>query len=173
MKSNPPMFDPGDWPIAWMARAERQHARNATALLVPLGLHHREFRLLAFLAQVDGLSIGELAERAVLERPTVSKMVDRLVIEGWVTRGEHAQDRRRSPLALTAAGHAKFAAAVPVVEGLLRRYQQDMAPDAHGHFLHELKDFCQRVHEARTTGSDGADSSDLTDPHDLPGRRYP
>ena len=143
------MFNPSDWPIAWMARAERQHARNATQLLAPLGLHHREFRLLAMLAHADGLSVGELADRAVLERPTVSKMVDRLQLEGLVERGAHPQDRRRSPLRLTPAGRAKFDAAVPIVEDLFHRYQAGVPAPAQAQFIHALEAFYHRVHRAR------------------------
>jgi DNA-binding MarR family transcriptional regulator len=143
------MFNPADWPIAWMARAERQHARNATTLLAPLGLHHREFRLMAILANSQGLTVGELAEQAVLERPTVSKMVDRLAAEGWVTRVDHPLDRRRSPLALTAKGQSRLEAAIPIVEELFSRYQRDVTPEAQKRFVREVQDFYLRVHAAR------------------------
>ena len=142
-------FDPSDWPIAWMARAERQHARNATILLAPLGMHHREFRLLALLAKADSLPISELADMAVLERPTVSKMIDRLQAEGWVERGEHACDRRYSPLYLTKVGRIKVDAAAPIVESLLREYQSGMSPTERDRFMAVLKEFYQRVQAAR------------------------
>lgn len=143
------MFNPADWPIAWMARAERQHARNATTLLAPLGLHHREFRLMAILANSRGLTVGELAELAVLERPTVSKMVDRLAAEGWVLRVDHPLDRRRTPLALTAEGQARLEAAIPIVETLFSRYQRDVPLEEQKRFVREVQDFYLRVHAAR------------------------
>jgi MarR family transcriptional regulator, organic hydroperoxide resistance regulator len=138
-------FDPARWPIAWMARAERQHARNATALLAPLGLHHREFRLLAFLGEDQAISIGELAERSVLERTTLSKMVDRLEAEGWVERVASAGDRRRLPVRLTPAGRAKLEQATPVIEALFQRYQAGRPADEMARFSAELQDFYQRV----------------------------
>ncbi len=147
-------FDPGDWPIVWMARAERQHARNASMLLAPLGMHHREFRLLSLLAKVDAMPISELAEMAVLERPTVSKMIDRLQAECWVERGEHAYDRRSSPLTLTKIGRAKVDAAIPIVEGLLREYQNGMSPTERDHFMAILKEFYLRVQHARSSPFD-------------------
>ncbi len=142
---SPAVFRPDEWPIAWMARIERQHTRNSNAVLAPLGLHHREFRVLAFLGSKPDVSVGELAELAVLERPTVSKMVDRLVEEGWVERGTHAQDARRAPLQLTEAGRAKLNAAGPLVESLFRRYQAGMQPEQTRRFVHELKSFFQAV----------------------------
>ena len=99
------------------------------------------------------MPISELAEMAVLERPTVSKMIDRLQAEGWVERVEHAYDRRSSPLALTAIGRAKVDAAAPIVEGLLREYQHGMSPTERDHFMAVLKAFYQRVQQARTIPS--------------------
>lgn len=144
-----PIFDPSQWPIAWMARAERQHARNATLALTPLGLHHREFRLLAFLSGSEGLTVGELAELAVLERPTVSKMLDRLQAQGWVVRQADAADRRRSELHLTDSGQALLAMATPVVEALFRRYQEGQDTQAHAEFVAAVKAFFERVRDAQ------------------------
>jgi DNA-binding MarR family transcriptional regulator len=138
-------FDPARWPIAWMARAERQHARNATALLAPLGLHHREFRLLAFLGDGKAVGIGELAERAVLERTTLSKLFDRLEAEGWVERVASAGDRRRLPVRLTPSGRAKLEQATPIVEALFQRYQAGRPADEIARFSAELQDFYHRV----------------------------
>ncbi len=143
--SGAPIFDPSDWPIAWMARAERLHARNATALLQRHGIHHREFRLLAFLASGGPCSVVELAEMAVLERPTVSKMLDRLEREGWVRRTDAADDARRWRLVLTPAGRAKFAAAAPLVRGLFESYQKDVPLRERHRFVREVRDFYRRV----------------------------
>jgi DNA-binding MarR family transcriptional regulator len=142
-------FDPFEWPIAWMALAERQHARNATALLAPLGLHHREFRLLAFLGRQDGLSVGELAEAAVLERSTVSKMLDRLEAEGWVERHGHPDDARRATLGLTAEGQSRLHAARPIVQSLFQRYQAGTTPAEHEGFMQALRQYFERVQAAR------------------------
>lgn len=138
-------FDPSDWPIAWMARAERLHARNATALLQPHGIHHREFRLLAFLASGGPCSVVELAEMAVLERPTVSKMLDRLEREGWVRRTDVADDARRWRLMLTPAGRAKFATTAPLVRSLFERYQKGVLLRDQRRFVREVRDFYRRV----------------------------
>lgn len=144
-----PIFDPSQWPIAWMARAERQHARNATLALTPLGLHHREFRLLAFLSGSEGLTVGELADLAVLERPTVSKMLDRLQAQGWVVRQPDAADRRRSELHLTESGQALLQEATPRVQALLHRYQEGLDAQAQVEFVAAVKAFFERVRDAQ------------------------
>ncbi len=152
-------FDPAHWPIAWMARAERQHARNATALLASHGLHHREFRLLALLGVNPSCSINHLAELAVLERPAVSKMLDRLQAEGWVRRVDDPVDRRRWTLTLTASGQRKLKRATPVVEGLLQRYQAGMSAQAQAEFLQTVCDFFRRVQQAASAASANAPPS--------------
>lgn len=141
-------FNPEVWPIAWMARAERQHARNSSALLKPLGLHHREFRLLAFLGRNPGIGIGELAEEAVLERPTVSKMVERLEAQGLLARGSPDGDRRRAPLTLTPEGARLLRKASAIVDGLLREYSRGMATTQYQQFFATVIDFYRRVREA-------------------------
>jgi DNA-binding MarR family transcriptional regulator len=112
-------------------------------------MHHREFRLMAILANSHGLTIGELAEQSVLERPTVSKMVDRLAAEGWVRRDEHPLDRRRSPLVLTQEGQSRLDAAIPIVEALFARYQQGVPDLEQQDFVQRVRSFYQRVHAAR------------------------
>jgi MarR family transcriptional regulator, organic hydroperoxide resistance regulator len=155
----PAPFQPDEWPIAWMARIERQHARNSTAALAHLGIHHREFRVMAFLGNSPGVSVGELAELAVLERPTVSKMVDRLAAEGWVERGTSAQDGRRAPLTLTPSGRDILNAAGPIIENLFRRYQVGMGPEQTRRFVGELQWFFQAVQNP-LGNSEAADSGE-------------
>lgn len=157
-------FNPEDWPIAWMARAERQHARNSTELLKPLGLHHREFRVLTFLARNPGASIGTLADVAVLERPTMSKMVDRLEAAGLVARGEHDTDGRRAPLSLTAEGQSLLQDAAPIVNGLFEQYCAHLTADERRRFVQMMREFFEAVRRAepRKTRSPGGDAPRAT-----------
>lgn len=164
-------FNPDAWPIAWMARAERQHARNSTALLKPLGLHHREFRVLAIIGRKPGVSVGAVADAAVLERPTLSKLLDRLEASGLIARGEHASDRRRAPLFLTEAGRDRVRAATPLVEGLFRRYGLHMTADQHRQFIGQVRDFFESVRDAEPGRRRAEKSRTGSDPADRPGER--
>ena len=159
----PEAFDPELWPIAWMARAERQHARNSSALLKPLGLQHREFRLLAFLGRNPGVCVGRLAEVSVLERTTLSKMLDRLEAQGLVQRGASEADRRRAPLALTPAGCELLQAATPLVEGLFHAYRAHMDAVEHRRFVAALRRFFEGVCAAAPDSADSADAPDAQD----------
>ena len=52
------------------------------------------------------LSNGALARRERVSTPTMTRLVDALARDGYVTRTEHAEDRRQTRLSPTAAGRA-------------------------------------------------------------------
>ena len=70
-----------------------------------------QFRALLFLNRNPGASLSTVAGHLGLTLPTVSKMVDRMVADRWVTRGDSTTDRRRITLVLTAQGQRLLATA--------------------------------------------------------------
>lgn len=69
------------------------------------------------------LRIKELAGRTVLTRSRVSKLVDELVDQGLVERGDDPADRRRSVVAITAAGRRALKKGAPVyLDGIARHF---------------------------------------------------
>lgn len=67
-------------------------------------------QLKALFALADAaLTVGQLADRMGLSKPTVSLLVDRLVHLDLVTRTEDPEDRRRTYVRLTAAGRDRVA----------------------------------------------------------------
>jgi len=80
------------------------HARlGAWKLTVP------EWRVLACLMEVEGLSVGELAAMALMKQPRLTKVLDRMARDGLLKRSTTADDRRRVTLHLTAEGRARVA----------------------------------------------------------------
>lgn len=79
------------------------------------GITRREWRLIARLAQEDGLLSSELAERAQLDRARTSKAITSLVAKKLVRRQVRPGDRRTAVLRLTDAGRALHAALYPLV----------------------------------------------------------
>lgn len=65
-----------------------------------------QFRALAFLRRNEGASISVIADHLEIALPSMSRLIDGLVIRGMVRRQPHASDRRRVTLALTPAGRA-------------------------------------------------------------------
>src|SRR3954470_22469451 len=97
----------------------RAHAtlirRLDTDLERETGLALADFDVLAQLAMAHGkLRITELAQRALISRSGMTRRVARLVDEGLVRRERAPGDRRGVVVALTDAGIARLAEAVPV-----------------------------------------------------------
>jgi len=78
-------------------RAEMRRHRTAD-LSVP------QFRTLAFIDRKADASLSDVADHIGLTLPSMSKIVEGLVVRKFVTRQTSATDRRRMTLALTARG---------------------------------------------------------------------
>lgn len=74
--------------------------------LAAKGIRTSVWRLLATLAGTNGLTVGELADEMLLQQPTVTKIVDRLVAEGLIERTSSSSDRRKVMVGLTMRGGA-------------------------------------------------------------------
>ena len=68
------------------------------------GLSVPQFRCLNYIDRHAGCSVGEAAAFLGVTMPTASAMVDRLARAGHVKAASAAEDRRRSQLAISAAG---------------------------------------------------------------------
>lgn len=60
------------------------------------------------------LRMSDLAERVVLSRTRVSRLVDELVTRGLVAKEEHPDDRRSAYAVITKAGLTEFRATAPI-----------------------------------------------------------
>lgn len=108
------------WPVFLTAHAvlvERVEARLAEAGLPPLGWYD----VLWSLDRADGdrLRLSELAERVVLSRSNVTRLIDRLEQAGLVVRERSEQDGRGSYAVLTPAGKTQRARMWPVYQAAI------------------------------------------------------
>jgi DNA-binding MarR family transcriptional regulator len=99
--------------------------------------------LLELAGEGDGrLTMGVLADRVVLSRTRVSRVVDELEGAGLVLREVHEVDRRSSYAVLTPAGRQAFAAAAPVYRRVIVRQFAALLDDAE---LATIRDSLGRV----------------------------
>ena len=77
------------------------------------GLGSLEWRVLAVLDSQAPISVGQLTQDVLSLQPTVTKLVQRLAAQGWVTLRDDPADQRRTLVAITPAGKKKVA---PLVE---------------------------------------------------------
>lgn len=68
------------------------------------GFSVSEWRVMATLAGGEPVSIGRLAQVAVMKQPTVTRMLDRMTVKGHVERLPHDSDRRITLVRITDAG---------------------------------------------------------------------
>lgn len=80
------------------------------------GLSSIEWRVLATLHDGPPLPVSALAHEVLSKQPTVTKLVQRMVEQGWVALRADAQDQRRTLVAATPAGRR-------VVRPLIRKAQ--------------------------------------------------
>ncbi|MBQ6236060.1 MAG: MarR family transcriptional regulator [Clostridia bacterium] len=85
-------------------------ARNVTNLytpiLRPLGLTYTQYLVFLVLWEKDGIPVGELCERLMLDNGTVSPLLKKLEQAGYLERTRSAADDRVVVITLTEAGRA-------------------------------------------------------------------
>ena len=99
--------------------ANRISSRLASVYADRFDLTIPEWRVMAVLGQFEGVSADFVCAKTEMDRVTVSRAVARLLKKRYITRRFLAEDRRRSRLALSAAGRAVYAEVVP----LARRFE--------------------------------------------------
>ena len=87
-----------------LGQANHALYREFDAHVRAAGLSSIEWRVLATLHDGEPLAINELAREVLAKQPTVTKLVQRMNEQGWVTLHADAQDQRRTLVAATAAG---------------------------------------------------------------------
>jgi 3-hydroxy-9,10-secoandrosta-1,3,5(10)-triene-9,17-dione monooxygenase reductase component len=90
-----------------LARASFIVSSEFHAALGQWDLSVPEWRVLACLMDVEGLSVGELAAMALMKQPRLTKVLDRMERGGLLKRRSTAGDRRRVTLHLTAKGRTR------------------------------------------------------------------
>lgn len=87
--------------------------RIADAYRAMFGLSVPEWRVIAVLAEADGLSQAAISERTRMDKVSVSRAARALEGRGLVARPANRTDGRARVLSLTQAGEALYALVVP------------------------------------------------------------
>lgn len=95
--------------LAYMiASLNRQLESELEDRLRPGGVPIEQYRILEVLDASEPAAMGEIAQQSLIEAPTLTKIVDRMVAEGLVYRAPDPNDRRRVLILTTPAGKALF-----------------------------------------------------------------
>jgi DNA-binding MarR family transcriptional regulator len=90
--------------------------RRLAVALRGQGCSPEEWWVLNAISEAGGRPMNEIAEFAMLPKPSLTKLVDGMVGHNLVYRRGDVQDRRRVLLFLTARGKKRYAAAKAAVE---------------------------------------------------------
>lgn len=85
----------------------------ATAYDALFGLSIPEWRVIAVVAENDGVTQQEICAATRMDKVTVSRAAIALVDRGLIARAPNRADRRSRRLALTVAGHELYADVAP------------------------------------------------------------
>jgi MarR family transcriptional regulator, organic hydroperoxide resistance regulator len=117
-----------DYLLYLLARASSEVSAQFHAHLKQHGLQVPEWRVLASLSDGDGMTIGELAARALQRQPTMTKTIDRMVRSGLVTRRKGEPDRRQVRVFITPEGRNRVQGALSAA----KLHESDVLSD-YGH----------------------------------------
>ncbi len=85
-------------------------ARNVTGLytpyLKPLGLTYTQYLVFLVLWEQDGVSVSRIGENLMLDNGTLSPLLKKLELEGYIQRRRSAEDDRVVEIFLTEEGRA-------------------------------------------------------------------
>lgn len=96
-----------------LRKAARRITQIYDAYVEPFGVTITQFGLLAHLRVLDGISVGALAERLVMDPTTLTRNLRPLQAKGFVVLEPDPADRRSRSLHLTEQGREVLRAARP------------------------------------------------------------
>jgi DNA-binding MarR family transcriptional regulator len=92
--------------IFLLGKAFQRVSQRARERLAPHGVSPMQYVVLSVLWERNGQSGAELTARLRIDSATITGIIDRLVVAGWVARVRDANDRRVQRVELTPAGQS-------------------------------------------------------------------
>jgi DNA-binding MarR family transcriptional regulator len=94
--------------VRLLSRSFQAFERISDLHVRTLGLTGPQFDIIATLGNTQGMTCGELGERTLITKGTLTGVLDRLVARGLVSRCSHETDGRSRNVRLTQAGQRLF-----------------------------------------------------------------
>lgn len=108
-----------------LVRAYQAFSAYSDAQVRQFGLTPAQFDVIATLGNTQGMSMGDIGEKTLITKGTLTGVVDRLVQKQLVVRDNPPDNRRSVIVRLTAAGQTLFEEAFPYqIAQLKQRFEQ-------------------------------------------------
>lgn len=98
-------------------------------LLRPLGLTHTQWSALTIIRQHPGITPSQLEPILMIERPSVTSLLNGMEKKGYILRKEHPQDGRYKQIYLTDAGMNLAEETQHLTLAIEERVKEGMTPD--------------------------------------------
>lgn len=99
-----PPFRMADWPFYWITRVTGRYFQNIEFALKPIGLDVPRWRVLMALYERKTASVSEIADHAITKLSTMTKIIQRMQLDGLVTCRPSETDARVTEVTLTDRG---------------------------------------------------------------------
>jgi DNA-binding MarR family transcriptional regulator len=113
-------FETSTYLFHLLVAIDRQRDLRLDERMRALGLTVPRYRAIGVIARLEPCTMSELADYSVVERTTMTRIVDQLVAEALAERSSTTADRRKVLLRLTPAGRDLYNRAVEVIVQLNR-----------------------------------------------------
>jgi DNA-binding MarR family transcriptional regulator len=91
-----------------IASINRQLEEEMSDILKPQGVVIEHFRILTALATSDGRPMRDLASAVLIDPASLTKVIDRMVVEALVFRAPDPNDRRKVLICMASKGKALY-----------------------------------------------------------------
>ena len=122
-----------------MIRVGGMMSRQLELDLRPLKVSFQHWRILAVLAEINGSSITDLSDYAVVPHSSLSRLLSRMEADGYVRRQIDAQDARTVRLYTTLLGEAMYRRILPMAVAVRERALVGMSETQKTSLLGSLK----------------------------------
>jgi DNA-binding MarR family transcriptional regulator len=120
-------FHHTQWPFYWVTQVAGRYLEQLEQGLKPIGIDVPRWRVLMSLSEGTA-SVSEIAERAIVKLPTMTKILQRMQADGLVECRPRATDNRVTDCTLTPQGRAARERAWAVAERVFHRAFDSMPP---------------------------------------------
>ena len=131
-----------------MIRVGGMMSRQLELDLRPLKVSFQHWRILAVLAEINGSSITDLSDYAVVPHSSLSRLLSRMEADGYVRRQIDAQDARTVRLYTTPLGEAMYQRILPMAVSVRERALVGMSETQKTSLLGSLKHMLGRMQAA-------------------------
>ena len=127
----------------WIAITSHFYGQKLNQQLAPYGITYRQFQVLVWLVYEGELMPAQLAERLMIERPTLTRILDRMEHHGWIARCDHKTDGRSKQIRLLPAAKRIWNRVTSCLHEARRQATQGMTEEE----VRQLRSLLARVHE--------------------------